>query len=458
MRNSPAYWLFLGLFLSSSTSFGSAGSEETVLKDQSFAKVVMKHHSTGVMHGEKVIAQSTVVEISEFDGVVVDTQGYIVSFVGSYWSRLESPNSKFWVELSPGRSYAAELVGVDERVYVGVFRSKGGKSREIPFGKWDDSRKDIQLASRVGGDWGCTSLEILSWTERTTLPEKELKGRLCDCRSRQYARVGSIALDGKGRLLGLVSHAKQAGFSERIGNFHIIPVGVLRQSVKQVVKRGGSIQAGWLGIVMDPEEKEKVRIGEVVSRSPADKGGLKVGDYILKVNGAKLGSWMELVRTLRWAGPEAEVEFGILREGKSSSLTSVLGKNPDHERQLSWALEIPKKWTPGEGPRKEKELKFYQVRAPSAVSFGFMLKPLNQQLAEFFKSPSGRGLLVEEVVEGSAANKLGFRVGDVIFEVNEIQLGTTSDIKVVLDSAKDGVLLIKFVRDKEVFKKRVVLP
>jgi len=458
MRSSPVYWLFLGLFLFSSVPVGLAGAEETVLKDQSFVKVMMRHHSTGVMHGEEVIAQSTVVEISEFDGVVVDTQGYIVSFVGAYWSRLESPNSKFIVELSPGRTYSAELVGVDERVYVGVFRSKGAKSREIPFGKWDDSRKDLQLASRIGSDWGCTSLKVLSWAERTTLPERELKGRLCDCGSRQYARVGSIALDGKGRLLGLVSHAKQAGLSERIGNFHIIPVGVLRKSVKQVVNRGGSIHAGWLGIVNDPKETEKIRIGKVVGRSPADKGGLKVGDYILEVNGAKVGSWMELVRTLRWAGPEAEVEFCILREGKSSKLTSVLGRRPDRERQLSWALEIPKRWTLEEGPREEKKLKFYQVRAPSPVSFGFMLEPLNPQLAEYFKSPSGRGLLVRSVVEGSAASKLEFHAGDVIFEINEIRLGTTSDIKVVLDSAKDGVLFIKFVRDGEICKKTVVLP
>ena len=86
VRNSPAFWLLFGVFLSSSTSFGLAGLEEPVLKDRSFAKVVMRHQSTGVMHGDEVIAQSTVVEISEFDGVVVDTQGYIVSFVGDYLS------------------------------------------------------------------------------------------------------------------------------------------------------------------------------------------------------------------------------------------------------------------------------------------------------------------------------------------------------------------------------------
>jgi len=262
----------------------------------------MKHHYSGLMHGDKVIAQSTVVETSEFDGAVVDTHGYIVSFVGSYWSLLESPDSQFWVELSPGRTYPAELVGVDERVYVGVFRSKGAEGREIPFGSWAEKKKAIQLASRIGDEWGCTSLEILRWTERTTLPEKELKGRLCDCSSRQYARVGSVALDEKGRLLGLVSQAKQTGFNSRIGSFHVVPVGILRDSVKQVVKQGGSIRAGWLGIMMDPDESEKVKISEVVVGSPADRGGLKVGDYLLKVNDARIGSQAELVRTIRVGG------------------------------------------------------------------------------------------------------------------------------------------------------------
>ncbi len=457
-RNSLVYGLFLGVILSSSSPVGMAGAEGTDLRDRSLAKVVMRHHYSGLMHGDKIISQSTIVEISEFDGVVVDTHGYIVSFVGGYWSQLESPNSKFSVEFSPGRTYPAELVGVDERVYVGVFKSKGAKSREIPFGTWADRKKEIELASRIGGEWGCTSLEILRWTERTTLPEKNIKGRLCDCASRQFARAGSIALDGKGRLLGLVSQAKQAGFSRRIGAFNIIPVGVLRDSVKQVVDRGGSIQAGWLGISMDPEETGKVRIEGVVGRSPAERSGLKVGDYILKVNGATIGSQMDLVRTIRWAGPEAEVEFSVLRDGKSLSLTSALVEHPAYEKpQIYWALEIPKVWSPEEGTREKRELKFYQVRAPSPAGFCFLFEPLDRQLAKYFKSPSERGLLVKSVVEGSAASSLGFRAGDVIFEVNEIQLGTTSDIKVVMDSARDGVLLIKFVRDGEVLDKRVVL-
>jgi serine protease Do len=457
IRNRLVHGLFLGVLLSA-TPVGLAGEEELVLKDRSLAKVVMKHHYSGLMHGDKFIAQSTVVEMSEFDGVVVDANGYIVSFVGSYWTLLESPNSEFRVELSPGRTYPAELVGVDERVYVGVFRSKGAKGREIPFGSWAEKKKAIQLASRIGDEWGCASLEILRWTERTTLPEKELKGRLCDCSLRQHARVGSLALDEKGRLLGLVSQAKQAGFNSRIGSFQVIPAGILRDSVKQVVDRGGSIRAGWLGIMMDGDEAEKVRISEVVARSPADQGGLKVGDYLLKVNGAKVGSQMELVRTIRWAGAQAEVEFSVLRDGKPVNLTSVLGESLESKkRQLYWAVEIPKVWTPEEGPPEEKELKFYQVRASSAASFGFHLDPLNEQLARYFKSPSEKGLLVEALVEGSAASKAGFQVGDVIFEVNEVQLGSTSDLKTVLDSARDGVLLIKFVRHGEVLKKKVVM-
>lgn len=458
IRNRLVHGLFLGVLLSASPD-AWAGEGGTAPKDRSFARVVMKHHYSGLMHGDKVIAQSTVVETSEFDGAVVDTDGYIVSFVGSYWSLLESPNSQFWVELSPGRTYPAELVGVDERVYIGVFRSKGAKGREIPFGSWAEKKKAIQLASRIGEKWGCTSLEILRWTERTTLPEKELRGRLCDCSSRQHARVGSVALDEKGRLLGLVSQAKQTGFNSRIGSFHVVPVGILRDSVKQVVKQGGSIRAGWLGIMMDGEETEKIRISKVDPQSPADQGGLKVGDYLLKVNGAKIGSQMELVRTIRWAGSQAKVEFSVLRDGKPVNLTSVLGENLEsRKRQFYWAVEIPKVWTPEDGEHTEKELKFYQVRASSVASFGFHLDPLNAQLAKYFKSPSEKGLLVKSVVDGSAACEAGFQVGDVIFEVNEVQLGTTSEMTDVLDSARDGVLLIKFVRRGEIRKKKVVLP
>lgn len=460
-------WLFLGLLLSFSiislagTSLvgaSLAGTQGTAAREQSLARLTMRHQYTGLMHGDQVISQSSVVEISEFDAVILDSRGYIVSFVGKYWSQLESPNARFSVELSPGRTYPAELVGVDERVYLGVFRSKGAESREIPFGSWSDRKKEIQLLSCLGDHWGGTVLEVLKWTERTTLPEKEVTGRLCDCISRQYARVGGLALDTRGRFLGLVSQAKQAGFNKRIDSFHIIPVGVLRDSVRQIIERGGSIRAGWLGISMNLDD-DRVLVEEVVSRSPAEEGGIKVGDYIVRVNGAQLGSWMDLVRTIRWAGPEAKVDLDILRAGKPFNVTSVLKEHPDYRKpQFVWAVEIPEVWAPDEGTPQEKELKFYQVRAPSPASFGFLFEPLTPQLARYFKSPSEKGLLVKSVVEGSAASKLGFRAGDVIFEINEIELGTTSDIKVVLDSAKDGVLLIKYVREGEVLKKQVVLP
>jgi S1-C subfamily serine protease len=455
--NSLVSWLLFGGISFVWISNGLAGSEGVVLRERSLARVVMKFQYSGLVHGEQVISQSTVVEVSEFNGVVVDTEGYIVSYVGGYWSQLQSPNAKFFVEFAPERVYPAELVGVDERVYVGVFRSKGAKKRAIPFGSAFDWRKELQLVSWIGGNWGGVPLKILRTTERTFLPEKELKGEVCDCSSSQYARVGSVALDAKGRLVGLVSQSKKTGFNQRISLYRILPVSVLRDSVKQVVERHGSVHAGWLGVSMDPET-EKVRIEEVVDNSPAARGGLQIGDHILKVNDQNVSSKMDLVKVIRWAGPESSVDLTVSRDGEIKTLTSVLDEHPILRKpQLMWAVEIPKVWPSGQGEAQAKEIKLYQMPAPSAANFGFVLDPLTPQLAKYFKTPNEKGLLVKSVMPGSAASKLGFLAGDVIYELNETPLRSGADIKTALDSAKDGSLLIKFVRDGEILKKQVVI-
>ena len=68
-----------------------------------------------------------------------------------------------------------------------------------------------------------------------------------------------------------------------------------------------------LGVALDD-----LTVSEVIDDSVGQKGGLKEGDVIVKVDGTKVADRMELMQALRAGGPKKVVT--ILRNGKEIEL------------------------------------------------------------------------------------------------------------------------------------------
>ena len=79
------------------------------------------------------------------------------------------------------------------------------------------------------------------------------------------------------------------------------------------------------------EEKDGIKVKDVRPASPADEGGLKVGDLILSVNDRKVSSRNELLQRIWQRKPGARLRLGIQRGGKDLEVEVVLGRNPDDE-------------------------------------------------------------------------------------------------------------------------------
>jgi hypothetical protein len=63
---------------------------------------------------------------------------------------------------------------------------------------------------------------------------------------------------------------------------------------------------------------EEMTVSEVIEEGVGQKGGMKEGDVILKVDGTKVGDFMELMQALREGGPKKVVT--VLRNGKEVEL------------------------------------------------------------------------------------------------------------------------------------------
>lgn len=61
-------------------------------------------------------------------------------------------------------------------------------------------------------------------------------------------------------------------------------------------------------------------LGQVEADSPAERGGLRAGDKVVKIDGRAIDRWSALVAAVR-AGPEQALRFTILREGREQQLS-----------------------------------------------------------------------------------------------------------------------------------------
>lgn len=87
-------------------------------------------------------------------------------------------------------------------------------------------------------------------------------------------------------------------------------------------------------------------LAEVQAGSPADLGGLKVGDTILAINEQRVSHWMELVSKIH-KFPEHSVMLEVLRDGRTISIPVLLASNPEGKGFLG-AAPKPSKTVPDE--------------------------------------------------------------------------------------------------------------
>jgi len=190
---------------------------------------------------------------------------------------------------------------------------------------------------------------------------------------------------------------------------------------------------GWLGVStrdMTPrlakEEEIKIERGayvnEVLDESPADKAGLKEGDVILEFNGKKVDDADDLVDAVRETSPGSTVSVAVFRSGENKSFQVTVGK-ARHERLGYFPI-----------PRVHPEVHVFSHRGYS----GLHLMNMSEQLAEYFGAPEKKGVLVNEVDEGSAAEKAGFKAGDIIVKAGDFTVGERHDIDDALDDVHAG--------------------
>jgi serine protease Do len=233
----------------------------------------------------------------------------------------------------------------------------------------------------------------------------------------------------------------------------------------------------WLGVTL-AEEKDAgngALVTSVIQDSPAAKAGLKKGDVVVAMNGDKVVGPATLTEMIHASKAGETVKLDVLREGRKQTLSAELAERKDRFRVIAPGFEGA--WASAEDARRMAEdaremaeqyralelerlpeLGRMRIRLGGGPRLGVELVRTTPELRTHLGAPEDHGVLVGKVLPGSAAEKAGIRVGDVITTVDGSEVSSAGGIlEALADKSGQGVD-IELVRDGKGMKVRADLP
>jgi len=205
------------------------------------------------------------------------------------------------------------------------------------------------------------------------------------------------------------------------------------------------------------KEEKGVEITMVDQDAPAGKAGLKEHDVIMKLNGSDVESVEQLRRMIRETPPGRVVTLGLSRHGQPMTVKVQLA---DRKKTFSYST-TPQQFKfamPALPSLPDMDLPVSVVVVHSSSRSGLMVENLSPQLGDFFGAKNGQGVLVRSVEKGTAAEKAGFRAGDVIVKVNGQSVSDTGDFSHAMHGRKNAAVTVDVIRDKREQTLTLTLP
>jgi S1-C subfamily serine protease len=209
---------------------------------------------------------------------------------------------------------------------------------------------------------------------------------------------GGALLNLRGELIGLTTSVAAISGTDTPGGY-AVPVDAGMKRIIQVLREGKEVEYGFLGVILDPDAKpgKPVQLRDVAENSPAQRGGLQRGDYILAVEGEPVrdNDDLFLFVGLQLAGGTVHIDVARTPDGPPQTRTVTLAK-----------FYVPGKVIAAERP---------PARCGLRVDWTSLL---GQRGGLFGRRGIPDGVLIREVVPNSPADKANLQVDKVITHVN----------------------------------------
>ena len=239
------------------------------------------------------------------------------------------------VGLPDGRTLGAAIVGRDPGTDLALLRVEGADPTPVERGGAPRVGSLILLVARPGAGLA-TSIGVVSALggPGRTRWGGTLEGTIRTDATFSPGFSGGAMVDTSGRLLGLATSYR--GWDYGLG----IPLETVER-VTRALTSHGRIKRGYLGLTSQPvaipeplrqrlglEQESGLLIVGVESGSPADRGGLILGDVLVAFNGQPVRDTDDLLAAL---GPERvgqETAARVVRGGEPRDLSVAVGERP----------------------------------------------------------------------------------------------------------------------------------
>jgi serine protease Do len=332
------------------------------------------------------------------------------------------------VRLEDGTEAKASVVGADDNVDLALLRI--ATKKKLPVAPLGDSEKvrvgewAIAIGSPLGFDHTLT-VGVISAKERTNIFSGEgaakYQNYLQTDASINHGNSGGPLCNIRGEVIGM-NTAISTPNDGSVGIGFAIPVNFIKRSVPDL-QRLGKVMAPRLGFftqevdaalakALKLPKAQGVLITDVASGGAAEKAGLKRGDVVLNLNANEIANNAELRTRIYEADPGKEIVIIVWRDGKKLGLQML----PSQLRAATDSL-----W------------------------HGLEVEANSRANATRLGLPVADGVLVKKVAQGSSADRIGVRPGDVLLEINRQRLQSLGDWQALterVDQSQDCVLLL----------------
>lgn len=196
------------------------------------------------------------------------------------------------------------------------------------------------------------------------------------------------------------------------------------------------------------KDSSGVEVKRVDENSPAAKAGLRENDIILEVDGRRIETIDQFIRTVGDAAPGTKLALTIWRNGAKQILTATVEPRPTQMFAFDGPddMQMPDVRVFPQIPDGGWDGNGFPFITGASPRVGFEGETLTPQLAEYFGVKDG--VLVRTVVAKTPAEKAGLKAGDVVTKVNGTPVTTPREISSLVHMARNGKVALSIVRTK----------
>ncbi len=351
-------------------------------------------------------------------GVIIDAdEGYIVTN-----HHVIADADEIVITLKDGRQFDAKKLGSDSESDIALLKIKADKLTALEVSNSDKIRVG-DFAIAIGNPFGLgqtVTSGIISALGRSGLGIESYENFIQTDAAINSGNSGGALVSFNGKLLG-INTAILGPNGGNVGIGFAIPANMMKSLVEQIAEYG-EVKRGVLGIsgsdlnaelakALEIDTAQGAFVRQVFEDTAASEAGIKAGDVIIKINGHKITSFMELRAKIGTIGAGKKVDLTLLRDGKEHKVKVILREN--------------------------------NASNVAAAAIHSALK--GAQLSNTETPRNEKGVAVDNVEARSPAASIGLKAKDIIVGVNRKRVKSIAELRRNLDN-NQGVIALNVIR------------